>query len=121
MQVVCVIDDEPAIRKGVANLLKSAGYQAVCFESGARFLASPWRMQAACVLLDLNMPDLVGTDVQRALRAQHLTLPVICMSAQANPTHIDEALALGATQFLAKPFSAETLLNAIANSCRDAS
>ncbi|HSC80883.1 MAG TPA: response regulator [Chitinolyticbacter sp.] len=117
MQVVCVIDDDPAIRKGVANLLRSAGYQPVCFESGASFLASPWRAQAACVLLDLNMPGLHGTDVQRALRGQGAAPPVICMSAQASQARVEEILALGATGFLAKPFTAEALLDAISNSC----
>lgn len=119
MQVVCVIDDEPAIRKGVANLLKSAGYKPVCFESGERFLASPWRAQAVCVLLDLHMRGLQGPDVQRALQAQGYQLPVICMSAHANQQQTDEALALGATHCLVKPFSAEALLDAISDSLKE--
>ncbi|MDD0842719.1 response regulator [Pseudomonas sp. Gutcm_11s] len=111
MQVVCVIDDELSVRKGIANLLRSAGYQPVCFESGENFLASPWRVQAACVLLDLQMLGLQGPEVLRALNGER---PVISMSAHANEQQVAETLALGAIHFLAKPFTAEQLLQAIA-------
>ncbi|WP_043310299.1 response regulator [Pseudomonas sp. ML96] len=113
MQVVCVIDDEPSVRKAVANLLRSAGYQPVCFEAGENFLASPWRAQASCVLLDLQMRGLQGLEVLRALGGER---PVICMSAHAGEQQVAEALSIGAALFLAKPFTAEQLLQAIASS-----
>jgi FixJ family two-component response regulator len=116
MQVVCVIDDETSVHKAIANLLRSAGYQSVGFESGENFLASPWRAQSACVLLDLQMRGLQGLEVLRVLNGER---PVICMSAHANEQQIAETLALGAAQFLAKPFSAEQLLQAIALSLAD--
>lgn len=114
MPVVCIIDDEPSIRKGIANLLKSAGYQSVCFDSGMSFLASPWKAQASCVLLDLCLNGLPGSDVQRSLKAQGSTLPVICMSAHASEHLIAQSLREGAAQFLVKPFTAEALLQALA-------
>jgi FixJ family two-component response regulator len=113
MQVVCVIDDEPSIRKGIANLLRSEGYLPLCFDSGESFLASPWHAQACCLLLDLQLPGLQGLDVLGALDGE---LPVICMSAQATEAQVSEALARGARRFLAKPFAAEQLLEAIAAS-----
>lgn len=113
MPVVCIIDDEPSVRKGIANLLKSAGYQSVCFESGLSFLASPWRAQASCVLLDLCLNGLQGNEVQRRLKAQGSTLPVICMSAHASEQLIAQSLSEGAAQFLVKPFTAEALLQAL--------
>lgn len=115
MHVVCVIDDEPSVRKGVANLLKSEGYNPVCFPSGESFLASPWKDQAACILLDLCMPGLQGHDVQRSFNARGYSVPVICVSAHASQQDIDLALRNGAVQFIAKPFTAEVLLAAIAN------
>lgn len=114
MKVVCIIDDEPSIRKGIANLLKSEGYQPYCFESGAHFLASPWKTQADCLLLDMRMPGLQGLDVQRVLQEQGNTLPVICMSARANEQTVRQSLHAGARHFLFKPFTAETLLRVIA-------
>ena len=118
MHVVCVIDDDPSVRKGVANLLKSEGYQAVCFQSGDSFLASDWIGRANCVLLDLCMPGLHGHEVQRALNGLGADVPVICMSAQATEQNVALALQQGACEFLAKPFTAEALLAAVAHSAR---
>lgn len=115
MLIVCVIDDEASIRKGLANLLRSAGYQTVGFASGESFLASPWRHRAACVLLDLQLPGLQGDEVLGALNPE---IPVICLSALANEQQIATCIARGA-HFLAKPCDAETLLHTLA-SCLEA-
>ncbi len=68
MKVVCVVDDEPQVRKSLANLLRSAGYQAVCFASGEGFLASEWRTRAMALVLDMHMPGLQSADVQCRLK-----------------------------------------------------
>lgn len=114
MDVVCVVDDDPAVRKAVANLLKSEGYAPLCFASGESFLAAPALEDALCVILDLRMGGLQGHQVQRKLNARGQALPVICMSAHASDQAIAQALRQGAVQFIAKPFSAEVLLAAIA-------
>lgn len=119
MKVVCIIDDEPSIRKGIANLLKSEGYQPYCFESGASFLMSPWMTHADCLLLDMRLHGLQGLDVQRALREQSNTLPVICMSAQADERTVKRSLHAGASHFLSKPFTAEVLLQVLAAVLKD--
>lgn len=119
MKVVCIIDDEPSIRKGIANLLKSEGYRPLCFESGGSFLISPWKTQADCLLLDMRLHGLQGLDVQRALREQGNTLPVICMSGHANEQSIQQSLREGASHFLCKPFTPETLLHVIASTLKD--
>ncbi|WP_263264764.1 response regulator [Pseudomonas sp. RIT-PI-S] len=112
MHVVCVVDDDFSVRKSLANLLKSAGYQPICFDSGEAFLASPAIDTAACVVLDLCMPGLSGHQVQQQLRARGKKLPVVCISANGNGADT-RSLAEGAACFLAKPFTGETLLNAI--------
>ncbi|MFF7706760.1 response regulator [Pseudomonas sp. NPDC007930] len=120
MRVVCVIDDDPAVRKAVANLLRSAGYQPACFATGEAFLASSERAQAGCALLDARLPGLQGPDVQRMLSQGPNPPPVICLSAHANAEDIAQALAAGARAFLAKPFDAEALLAAVAQHLRGA-
>lgn len=115
MSVICVVDDAFAVRKSIANLLKSAHYQPVCFDSGDQFLASPWRKRAACVLLDLWMPGMHGQDVQAVLRADGDTVPVICISAHATDAMIARALEGGAVMFLRKPFTADALIEALAS------
>lgn len=119
MKVVCIIDDEPSVRKGLANLLKSEGYRPFCFESGASFLTSPWKTQADCLLLDMRMHGLQGLDVQRLLQAQGSTLPIVCMSAHASQESIQRSLDTGARHFLCKPFTAETLLQVIATTLKE--
>lgn len=119
MKVVCIVDDEPSIRKGIANLLKSEGYQPFCFDSGDSFLISSWKTQADCLLLDMRMPGLQGLDVQRALQEQGNSLPVICMSAHTDEQSIQQSLQAGAVHFLSKPFTAETLLQVIAITLKD--
>ena len=114
MKVVCVVDDEPQVRKSLANLLRSAGYQAVCFASGEGFLASEWRTRAMALVLDMHMPGLSGADVQCRLKEVGLSLPVICMSADNSRDVARQALDDGARAFLAKPFSAEALLTLLA-------
>ncbi|SFA62915.1 Response regulator receiver domain-containing protein [Metapseudomonas otitidis] len=114
MKVVCVVDDEPKVRKSLDNLLRSVGLRAVCFESGEAFLASRWPEQADALLLDVRMPGLKGAEVQALLAERRCPLPVICMSAEAGAQGAESALARGAHAFLAKPFSAEALLAALA-------
>lgn len=114
MKVVCIVDDEPSIRKSIANLLRSEGYQPICFDSGATFLSSPWKNKADCLLLDMRMYGLQGLDVQRVLQEEGNTLPVICMSAFASERSIEQSLQAGASHFLTKPFTAEALLDMIA-------
>lgn len=114
MHVVCVVDDDFSVRKSLANLLKSAGYQPLCFDSGEAFLMSPAVDTAACVVLDLCMPGLSGHQVQQQLRASGKTLPVVCISANGNGADT-RCLAEGAACFLAKPFTGEALLTVIDN------
>jgi FixJ family two-component response regulator len=119
MKVVCVVDDELSLRKGIANLLRSAGYEPVCFDSGESFLASGWKLHADCLLLDLRLRGMQGLEVQQALQQQGCPLPVICMSAHADNQAIAQSLQAGALHFVSKPFNADTLLQAIARILQD--
>lgn len=114
MKVVCVVDDEPQVRKSLDNLLRSTGHRAVCFASGEALLASSWPERADALLLDLRMPGLQGAEVQALLAERGCRLPVICMSAEAGVQGAERVLARGAHAVLAKPFSAEALLAALA-------
>ncbi|VXC73927.1 Response regulator receiver domain-containing protein [Pseudomonas sp. 8Z] len=114
MKVVCVVDDDPQVRKSLANLMRSAGYQAVCFASGEGFLASDYCARAQALVLDWHMPGLQGGDVLYRLKAAGVSLPVICMSADNSQALAEHALEAGAQGFLGKPFSAEALLALLA-------
>ncbi|MDE1164890.1 MAG: response regulator [Pseudomonas sp.] len=112
---VCIVDDDASVRKSLANLLKSAGYQTWAFASGEAFLASSALDQAACVLLDMRMEGLQGLEVQRLLTAAGKPIAVIGMSAHDDEAAVAKVLQAGARGFLRKPFTEDALLAAIAS------
>lgn len=113
MTTVCVVDDDLSVRKSLVNLLKSAGYQALGFESGEELLASAALGEAACVILDLRMKGRHGLEIQLALNAAGQRASVICMSAHWDDTSLAQAARNGANHCLHKPFTGEVLLAAI--------
>ena len=65
--LVCVIDDEPSVRKGLSNLLRSAGLKVQTFASAKEFLINPPREGPSCLVLDVNLPGTSGLDLQEEL------------------------------------------------------
>lgn len=112
-RAVCIVDDDASVRKSLANLLRSAGFETLSFAAGDLFLASAPARQAGCVLLDLRMPGMGGLAVQRELARLEWRLPVICMSAHWDEGAVRAAMALGALVCLGKPFSEEVLLKVV--------
>ena len=109
-----VVEDEAAIRRSLALLLKSAGYAVQAFESGDRFLrAAVQGLPFGCVLLDLRMPGMDGLAVQRALRERGLCLPVVIVTAHGDVPLAVQAMQAGACDFIEKPHTAEAILQAV--------
>lgn len=113
MSFICIVDDDASVRNGIGNLLKSVGYTTMLFSSGEDFLASPLADDALCVLLDVRMQGMQGLEVQRRLKAEHRTIPVVFMSAHGEDETVRRALRDGAVSFLRKPFAEEALLDSI--------
>ncbi len=67
--LVCVVDDEPSVRKSLLRLLRSAGFAAEAFESARVYLERVPHPGPSCLVLDVNMPELSGLDLQQALVA----------------------------------------------------
>ncbi|RCL22096.1 two-component system response regulator [Pseudomonas sp. AFG_SD02_1510_Pfu_092] len=110
---MCIVDDDASVRKSLANLLRSAGFESLAFAAGDAFLASERARRAGCVLLDLRMPGMNGLQVQRELTRRQWALPVICMSAHWDDGAVQAAMGGGALACLGKPFSEEVLLRAV--------
>jgi FixJ family two-component response regulator len=110
--LVFVLDDELRIREAIAGLLASAGLRVETFATGAEFLRASSTASPACVVLDLQLPDISGLDLQRELTEKDGP-PVIFISGHGDiPTSV-QAMKAGATEFLPKPFSDLELLSAI--------
>ena len=113
MQHILVVDDDPAIRDVVADILEISDYPVQTAVNGAEALEKIRRDQPAAVLLDLMMPVMNGWEFLRACRkeAPCAHVPIVVMSAAREAS--DVADELGAQAFLAKPFELDAILSVV--------
>lgn len=110
--IVFVVDDDDRVREAVAGLLESAGHQTRCFASASEFLEAGWADVPSCLVLDLELPDLSGLELQRTL-ATTAAPPIVFITGHGDvPTSVS-AMKAGAVEFLPKPFGDEELLRAV--------
>jgi len=108
--LVHIVDDDPAVRDSLQLLLDAAGLGARTYSSAAEFLVSAGALRSGCVLTDVRMPDIDGLTLQRRLTELGSRLPVVVMTGHGDVPIAVEALKIGATDFLEKPFDDERLL-----------
>ena len=111
--IVHIVDDDDAIRRALTMLARSAGYDAQAYASGEAALAALTPDRAGCVVTDVRMPGISGLDLQAALRARGVDLPVIVISGHGDVPMAVRALKQGAVDFIEKPFDDEAFLGAI--------
>jgi len=110
---VFVVDDELSVRKSLSRLLKAAGFHVETFASARDFLQHGVEKSVSCLVLDMQMPELNGLELQQALAETDRCLPIIFITGHGDiPTSV-RAMKAGATDFLAKPFHEKDLLEAI--------
>ncbi len=113
-QIICVVDDEPAIRETLENVLSDEGYPVMSCEDSECFYQELEQQTPALVLLDIWLPGTDGMAVLSRLRVTHPDLPVIMMSGHAGIDAAVNAIKLGAVDFMEKPLQLEILLDKIA-------
>ena len=120
MTTVYVIDDDAEFRTAIGRILKVAGYQIALYESASQLLDHlPSEEEPGCVLLDVKMPDVSGTDVQGHLAARAPLLPVVFLTGHGDiPTSV-RAMKAGAEDFLTKPVGKDRLVAAIEQAVAD--
>jgi FixJ family two-component response regulator len=112
--IVFLVDDDPSVRRALARLIKSAGYQVQTFVSAREFLdRMPDAARPACLVLDVRMPGLSGIDLQRELRLTNPILPIIFITGHGDIPMTVKAMKAGAVDFLPKPVRDTDLLRAI--------
>ncbi len=113
-RLVVAVDDEPEILTSLTMVLGREGYQTVCFSSAEALLAAGVPHGAACLLLDINMPGgMDGLALLELLRHDGLSLPTIMVSGTGDIRSAVRALKAGASDFIEKPYSQDSLLAAI--------
>jgi len=110
---VFIVDDDPSVRRGVARLLRSAGFQVETFASAREFLERERFDGPACLILDVMMDGMDGLDLQQELSARGLTLPIIFITGHGDIPMSVTAIRAGAVDFLPKPFDDEALLDTV--------
>jgi FixJ family two-component response regulator len=112
---IYLIDDDESIRLSMARMLKDVGYVVEDFSSAKSFLDHSLPVAPAVILLDMQMPDVSGLDLQERLLQLGRKTPIVFVSGQSHPHQIVTSLKKGATDFLFKPFNLEDLLRAVAD------
>lgn len=110
MRTILTIEDDPAIRRGIVDALRFAGYQVFEEGRGDDGLETALRNDYDLLLLDLVLPGVEGLEILRRLREVRPTLPVIILSAKGEEQNRIEGLNRGADDYVVKPFSVNELL-----------
>jgi two-component system, LuxR family, response regulator FixJ len=111
--VVHVIDDDGAARDALAFLLTTDGFSVRAFESAQAFFDAIRSAKVDCVITDVRMPEISGIELLRRLKTRGVDCPVIVITGQADVPVAIEAIKLGATDFIEKPYEAEVFLGAV--------
>ena len=112
--IVAIVDDDLSFREGVSSLIRAAGWKVETFASAEEFLARPRVDAPSCLLLDLQLPDLSGLDLQKRMAEGNLNIPIVFITGHGDIPASVQAMKAGAVEFLTKPFDKEQLFLAIA-------
>jgi two-component system, chemotaxis family, chemotaxis protein CheY len=109
---IIAVDDSKTMREMVSVTLRSAGFEVTVAEDGQKALTILRGAQIDLVITDLNMPNLDGISLIRALRAdpRHRVVPILMLTTEQDPARKAEGRAAGATGWLVKPFNPEKLI-----------
>jgi len=118
--VIHIIDDNAAVRRSLAMLLRTEGFIAETYPSALEYIAREPNDRDGCVLLDIQMPGMDGLKLLEHLAQDRAALPVIAMTGQHDVETAVKAMKLGAGEFLEKPFTEAALFAAIASAQKSA-
>ncbi|MHC4712706.1 MAG: response regulator transcription factor [Planctomycetota bacterium] len=111
---VVLVDDDISIRRGLARLLKSHGYEVEAFGSAREFLGAGLDCPIpACLILDVRMPGLDGINLQKELVSREGSAPIVFITGHGDIPMSVTAMKRGAVDFLPKPFDEGDLLKSV--------
>ncbi len=111
--VIAIVDDDEAVRSSTASLVRSLGYVARTYGSGQDFLLDALDTDPACMIADVQMPEMTGPDLQDRLRSAGRTFPIIFMTAFPTDAVRDRVMAAGAVSYLSKPSDGDTIVRCL--------
>jgi RNA polymerase sigma factor (sigma-70 family) len=110
---VFIVDDDASVLKSLERLVRSAGYQTRAYDSPRRFLADEPEASPGCLILDMDMPEVNGLELQHTMAARQPVPPIIFLTGHGDIPMSVRALKAGAVDFLTKPWREDQLFAAI--------
>src|SRR5580700_72514 len=110
---VYILDDDVSVREAVGSLIRSVGLKVRTFASAQEFLAGLRKERPSCLVLDIQLPDINGFELQQELATKDIQIPIIFLTGHGDIPMSVRAIKAGALEFLTKPFDPEDLLEAI--------
>ncbi|MBO5658731.1 MAG: response regulator transcription factor [Duodenibacillus sp.] len=111
--LIRVVDDDDMLRRAMEFMLTCNGFDVRVYESARQFLTQDHHSTPGCVILDVQMPDMNGLELQEEMINRNITLPVIFLSAHADFPKAVQAFKNGALDFLQKPLDEESFLKTL--------
>jgi FixJ family two-component response regulator len=111
--IVFVVDDDPSVREALGRLIRSEGLRVEVFASAAEFLTRPRAKSPSCLLLDVQLPDLSGLDLQRRMVDANNEIPIVFITGHGDIPTTVRAMKAGAVEFLTKPLVEGDVLESI--------
>lgn len=112
---IYLIDDDESMRTSLTSILATKGYIVEDYSSARAFLENSIRASPSVILLDMQMPDITGLDLQKRLLQLGCKTPIVFISGQSHSHQIVKSLKSGAMDFLFKPFNLDELLKAVSD------
>ena len=106
---ILIVDDDEGMLETMSDILKEKGYQTETAKTGMKAIAKAKVYPFDIALLDIRLPDMLGTEVLRTLRKEQPTMMIIMITANATLTTAVDALNLGANAYIMKPIDPEIL------------
>jgi FixJ family two-component response regulator len=110
---VVIVEDDASMNRALARILRLGGIEAKSYVSGEALLASDTLQGAACLIVDVQLPEMNGFELRARLATMTVLPPVMFITAFDSPEARAQALEAGAVAFLTKPFSGRTLLETV--------
>src|ERR1700722_12247806 len=111
--LLAILDDDKSVQSALQDLIESEGVSTLCFDSAEQFLDSRARHQASCLIADVCMPRMWGTERQPRLKVEHCPIPIIFITARGDIPLAVSAMKEGASDFFAKPLEGGVFLAAV--------
>jgi len=111
--LLAILDDDKSFQSALQDLIESEGMSTLCFDSAEQFLDSGARHMASCLIADIRMPGMSGTELQAQLKVEQCPIPIIFITARGDIPLAVSAMKEGASDFLTKPFKESVFLAAV--------